>query len=145
MVIEDRDLAVGTVLTATYKAQVHTCEVIQTGAGVRYRLTASGQLFGSPSAAGSAVMQGIACNGWRFWRRAGEEVRHTPADARLAPRTTVPGVTRQIRRLPNQRGVPEGSLKWFCSGCMASFVFDGSGEPEACPEGHPRDEAGEVS
>ena len=42
MVIEDRDLAVGTVLTATYKAQVHTCEVIQTGAGVRYRLTASG-------------------------------------------------------------------------------------------------------
>ena len=89
-------------------------------------------------------MSGIACNGWRFWGHAGEEVNKRMAATTPARRKTVPGVTRQIRRLPNQRGVSEGGLKWFCSGCMASFVFEGSGEPEACPEGHPRDAASEV-
>lgn len=59
-------LAVGTRLVARYKSTEHVAEVVVTDGGVRYRL-ADGRVFKSPSAAGSAVMGGIACNGWRFW------------------------------------------------------------------------------
>ena len=44
----------------------------------------------------------------------------------------------QIRKLPNQKGVEVGTVKWFCSACMASFLVAGTETPEACPSGHPR-------
>ena len=46
---------------------------------LRFRL-ADGREFGSPSAAGSAVMGGISCNGWRFWSLAGERPTPRPAE-----------------------------------------------------------------
>lgn len=61
-----RTLAPGIVLTARYKGQQYTCEVVLTEAGVRYRL-ADGREFKSLSAAGQAVTGAIACNGPRFW------------------------------------------------------------------------------
>src|ERR1700720_1903375 len=64
--IEDRDLKAGTVLTARYKKQDRTCEVVETPDGVRYRLD-DGTEHRSPSSAGKAAMGGVACNGWRFW------------------------------------------------------------------------------
>src|SRR5438132_12051667 len=70
--IEDRDLKVGTVLTARYKKQDRTCEVVETADGVRYRLD-DGTEHRSPSSAGKAAMDGVACNGWRFWSVQGSE------------------------------------------------------------------------
>ncbi len=87
--IEDRSLKPGTVLVARYKKRDHRCEVVKGEAGkVRYRL-ADGREFTSPSAAGSAVMGGVACNGWRFWSVAGDEpatkATRTPKAAKKAP------------------------------------------------------------
>ena len=51
----------------------HRCEVVAGKDGKpRYRLE-DGWEFTSPSAAGSAVMGGVARNGWRFWSVEGAE------------------------------------------------------------------------
>ena len=66
MGIENRTLKAGTKLVARYKGQGHSAEVVKTGDGLGYRLE-DGRGFKSPSSAGSAVMGGKACNGWKFW------------------------------------------------------------------------------
>lgn len=48
-----------------------------------------------------------------------------------------------IKKLPNQRGVPEGSMKFWCSSCMKAFVAETTLIPDACPEGHARETADE--
>lgn len=58
----------GTMLVAKYKGHEHRAEVFRDDEGkARFRLE-DGREFKSPSAAGSAVMGGVACNGWRFGR-----------------------------------------------------------------------------
>jgi hypothetical protein len=70
----NRKLKVGTKLVAKYKGTIYHMEVIETKDGIRYRLSeAPFSEFKSPSAAGSEVMGGNACNGWRFWSLAGSE------------------------------------------------------------------------
>jgi hypothetical protein len=71
MTITDRNLSIGTQLSAKYKGQTYQATLVETEAGPRYRLD-DGREFKSPSAAGSAVMNGNACNGWAFWSLAGE-------------------------------------------------------------------------
>jgi hypothetical protein len=66
MAIQDRNLTPGTALVAKYKGETYQAEVVETEAGLRYRLS-DGREFKSPSSAGSAVMDGKACNGWSFW------------------------------------------------------------------------------
>jgi len=67
MSIEDRNLKPGTTLVARYRKKEYRAEVVAGEEGkVGYRLK-DGWEFTSPSAAGSAVMDGVACNGWRFW------------------------------------------------------------------------------
>ena len=66
MPIADRNLSVGTRLVGRYKGTTYRAEVVQTEDGLRYRLE-DGREFKSPSSAGSAVMSGVSCNGWRFW------------------------------------------------------------------------------
>ncbi len=103
MTIENRDLEPGTMLVARYKGQEHTAEVVQTETGLRYQL-ADGREFKSPSAAGSAVMGGTACNGWRFWSLAGS----LPPDGqavREAAQATKPG------RRPARPGPPVRAKK----------------------------------
>jgi hypothetical protein len=61
---------VGTTLTATYKGQAHTAEIVEgkdrpAGRAVKY----GDQLFASLSAAAKAVT-GHSANGWVFWRAA---------------------------------------------------------------------------
>jgi hypothetical protein len=71
MSIENRKLKPGTKLVAKYKGREHRAKVVAGKEGrVRYRL-ADGREFRSPSSAGSAVMGGVACNGWRWWSVAG--------------------------------------------------------------------------
>lgn len=68
-----KKLVAGLRLSATYRKVQHTAEVVATEDGtLRFRLS-DGREFKSPSAAGSAVMDGIACNGWRFWSLQGAE------------------------------------------------------------------------
>ena len=62
--------AVGTTLTAKYKGQAHTAEIVEAKElpaerGVKY----GEEIFSSLSAAGRAVT-GHATNGWRFWQLA---------------------------------------------------------------------------
>jgi len=131
------------VLTATYKQQAATCEVVETPEGTRYRL-ADGREFTSPSAAGSAVMGGVSCNGWRFWSLESAGTRGSDAveapKARPQPaRRRKPRVSGQISRIANQNSVPEGYVRWFCSACQKGFLMEGEGVPDSCPEGHPRE------
>ncbi len=147
MPISNRILPEGTTLTATFKKQGYTCSV-EAGEDGRaiYRLE-DGNTFSSPSAAGSKVMGGVACNGWRFWTVAGGDAAGEATDGPPEPhaRTTkaarpksTPKV-KQVRRVPNQRGVPEGEARWFCSACMKGFLTDAATPPETCPEGHARE------
>ncbi|MDA1061373.1 MAG: hypothetical protein O2895_00405 [Chloroflexi bacterium] len=87
-------MAAGMTLTAKYKKAEHTAEVVAGEDGkLVYRL-ADGREFKSPSAAGSAVMGGVACNGWRFWSLA-TDIAEAPtkpaakkAGAKRAPKHT---------------------------------------------------------
>ena len=68
-----KSLKAGTRLIGTHRKVRHAAEVVTGEDGkLRFRLE-DGREFGSPSAAGSAVMGGIACNGWRFWSLVDEE------------------------------------------------------------------------
>jgi len=140
MTVENRILPPGTRLMGTHKKTTYLCEVVQTPEGeTRFQLE-DGQRFTSPSSAGKAVMNGVSCNGWRFWSLAGEDrattVHVLPAE-RLAKVTTATRKARQIKKLPNQKGVPEGETRWFCSACMKGFLLPAGQNPAACPDGHP--------
>ena len=110
MVIENRDLDAGTKLVARYRGQEHTVLVVgDAKTGLGFELD-SGTIYKSLSSAGKAVMNGVACNGWRFWSRAGEAVTETaeevaPAHGANAKPTTK--TVRQISKIPNQKGVNE--------------------------------------
>jgi hypothetical protein len=135
MALEQRELAPGTKLVGTYKKTAYVCEVVSTPEGeTRYRLE-DGKLFKSPSSAAKAVMNGISANGWRFWSLEGTE----PEKAPKAEKAKVTGrkLLRQIKKLPNQKGAPEGQTRWFCSGCMAAFDRPTGQEPATCTQGHP--------
>ena len=102
-----KQLAAGMRLVASYRKAQHTAEVIQGEDGkLRFRL-ADGREFTSPSAAGSAVMGGIACNGWRFWSLSTDEAEEAkPATAKQA-RTKAP---RAKKAKPEPEAQPEGEI-----------------------------------
>ena len=100
MATENRNLAVGARLVARYKGETYTAEVVNSDGGGRYRL-ADGREFKSPSAAGSAVMGGMACNGWRFWSLADE----------LAEKAAVPDKKPETKK----NGLVE---RWRCLYCL---------------------------
>lgn len=122
MPIEDRNLTPGTKLEARYHGKVHTCEVVKTKEGIRYRLPGNDKEFKSPSAAGSAVM-GTACNGWRFWSLAGELKERAPKAAKMTKAEQV------ITPLDDNR--------MFCSACQEAFAATGTDIMMVrCPKGH---------
>ena len=155
MPIENRNLAVGTRLVARYKKQAHHADVVEGEVGkVRYRLK-DGREFKSPSAAGTAITN-KACNGWAFWSVAQATSDGTTEDAlesypwandaaKVAEQETMveeaaQGITGQpaasFRRVPNQRGVTEGSVRLYCGTCKTSFTAPEGQQPDACPERH---------
>lgn len=94
MAIQNRNLAVGTRLVARYKGKEYLATVVEGDHGnVHFRLE-DGREFNSPSAAGTAVMGGISCNGWRFWSVAGEGFMRQPVGIRqpspASEKVTVP-------------------------------------------------------
>ena len=146
MPIENRELTAGTRLVARYKKQEYSATVVEgEEGGLRYRLE-DGREFKSPSAAGSAVMGGVACNGWRFWSLAGEgnapapkKERKAPAP-KAAPKAKKPASKPQgFQRLANGEGAAEGTAKFFCDACMEAFEAPVDSEPTVCPKGHQPD------
>ena len=161
MVIENRTLAGGEEFVARYKGTEHRVVVLGDEAtGFGFEVDGDGKIHKSLSAAGSAVMGGTACNGWRFWSRAGElpearvkaerkpKATDAPDPEPATPRAAKErksSVLRVIRKIPNQKGVEEGHTKFFCSACMASFVIEGAAEPDVCPKGHAKLQADELA
>src|SRR5512140_466058 len=112
MTIENRDLPVGTKLVGTHKKTTYVCEVVEIpDGGTRFQLE-DGRLFNSPSSAGKAVMNGISCNGWRFWSVAGEGLARV--EKGTSPTTTQGSVrmptavkqVQQIKKLRSQKDAP---------------------------------------
>ena len=144
MPITNRNLPAGTVLAARYKGQTYRCTVLENEGRLAYSLE-DNSIHPSPSAAASKVMGGTSANGWRFWSLEGElPVKETKAEKAQNP-TGSAKMVKIIKRLPNQKGVPEGNTKFFCSGCMKAFVAETALIPETCPEGHAREMADEFA
>ena len=136
MPIENRNLLAGARLVANYKKQTHVCTIEADEEGKTAFVLADGRRFKSPSSAASAVMGGKAVNGWRFWSLE-DEPREPKAQATTGKPEKKNGATSKlISRTPNQKGVAEGQVRYFCNGCMASFTAPTGEAPEACPEGH---------
>ena len=143
MAIENRNLEAGTRLMANYKKARYVCTVEPEGDGLAFVLE-DGRRFKSPSAAGSAVMGGKAVNGWRFWSLEAEAASPNVAAESAKPTAKAAKAStskKLLYRLPNQRGVTEGSTRFWCNACMKSFTAEGSETPESCPAGHRADDA----
>src|SRR5262249_2382442 len=79
-------LGEGTTLVAKYKGTEHRAHVVRGEGGKLLFRLADGREFKSPSSAGSAVMDGITCNGWRFWSISDGTATQKPR----APKTAKP-------------------------------------------------------
>ena len=85
---ERKSIAAGQTLVAKYKGTEYRLAVtaLEDGA-LRYDL-ADGRTFRSLSAAGSAIMLGVSCNGWRFFSVEGTSPSPTKAATRAVKRST---------------------------------------------------------
>ena len=147
MPITNRNLPAGTVLAGRYKGQTYRCTVLENEGRLAYSLE-DNSIHPSPSAAASKVMGGTSANGWRFWSLEGdlpEKATKAKAEKTTKPTSIATKMVRVIKKLPNQKGVAEGSTKFFCSACMKAFVASGSHIPPQCPEGHAREQADEFA
>jgi hypothetical protein len=55
----------------------------------------------------------------------------------IAPTAEEPApAKKRIFRLPNQKGVPEGNVRWYCHDCGKSFLTELGETPQFCPQGH---------
>jgi hypothetical protein len=116
MALENRTLPVETRLVARYKGYSYHCVVTSRGDDkVSFTLDCPdhpdlhGKEFKSPSSAGSAVMGGTACNGWRFWSLAGAEGETTAG----APKPKKKGKAKTT-------GEPEEAIG--CGECAETFA-----------------------
>ena len=150
MAIENRNLPIGTRLVANYKKQKYVCTV-EAGEeeGALAFVLEDGSKHKSPSAAGSKVMGGTACNGWRFWSVEGEESpAREPKPAAKKSGAKAPGKARKPRRkafklieaMPDQAGVPDGMARFWCHGCQDAFEAEDGKLPIECPQGHSADD-----
>ena len=151
MPIENRNLTKGTKLTGRYHKQSYSCEVVENAEGkLRYRLE-DGRESKSPSAAGMAIT-GHACDGWVFWSvQTGEtttaseaekqeaapaaetEQKEEPATATTLIVTKTDPKKTGVFLVPNQKGVPEGQIRWFCRECGKNFMAAAVEVPGVCP------------
>jgi hypothetical protein len=128
MAIEDRNLKAGTKLVARYKGKEHGCTVMEgDDKGGRRFMLDDDRVFKSPSAAGSAVMGGITCNGWRFWSLEGSEEVKPKRAAKKAKANGNAG----FKRLEDGR--------YWCETCVDAFDAPKNVTPVGCPKGHSPD------
>jgi len=154
MPIGNRNLIKGTKLTGRYHKQSHSCDVVENAEGkLMYRLQ-DGREFKSPSAAGKAIT-GHACDGWVFWSVQTEENAAAPvakkqgaapaaeveqkAEPATEPAQSADKASSKktgVFLVPNQKGVPEGQIRWFCRDCGKSFITSAVEIPGICPAKH---------
>jgi hypothetical protein len=108
------------------------------------------------------AITGHACDGWVFWSVLIEETAQktdtenqaeaeptqgtivaTNANQVTEPSTeTAPSATKTdpkktgVFLVPNQKGVPEGQIRWFCRDCGKSFIASAVEVPGICPAKH---------
>ncbi len=126
MPIENRELAAGTRLVARYKKQDRTCEIVETPDGLRYRLD-DGTEHRSPSSAGKAAMDGVACNGWRFWSIEGTEPKpkaEKPAKAKKQPAAKKPAAKKGKAKSAKKPKAAKmaSAASYGCGACGESFT-----------------------
>ena len=142
MPVENRNLIKGIKLTGRYHKQSYICEVVEDAEGkLRYHLE-DGREFKSPSAAGMAIT-GHSCDGWKFWSLQTEETASAEAPAEEQPAEQTPEPAQNATKtdskktavflVPNQKGVPEGQIRWFCRDCGKSFIASAVEVPGTCP------------
>jgi hypothetical protein len=125
MPIEHRNLEAGTRLVARHKGKEHRCEVVQTDDGLRFR--ADGQDYRSPSSAGKAVMDGVACNGWRFWSVEGTEPKPRASKPKAkAPKKAAGKQAPAKKTAKGKRGKAKAASakshdSYGCGACGATF------------------------
>ena len=143
MPIENRNPTKGTKLTGRYHKQSYSCEVMENAEGkLRYKLE-DGREFKSPSAAGIAITE-HACDGWKFWSlQTKENAPATEPETKEQPAEPTPEPVQKFTKtdpkktgvflVPNQKGVPEGRIRWFCRDCGKSFIVSAVEVPGVCP------------
>src|SRR3954467_15001844 len=132
MAITNRDLPAGTKLTGTYKKQTYDCTV-EAGEQGKLAFVVDEKRYSSPSSAGSAVMGGTACNGWRFWTVDGEEPTLSEVPAKMPKPAKAKGSAKKLlKRIPGL-GLQDGERRFWCPACQKSFVTIEE-DPQACPE-----------
>lgn len=117
MPIENRDLPAGTVLKARHKGKEHTCEVVKTKDGLRYRLK-DGKEFNSPSSAGREITGGVAVNGWRFWSLEGDR-KSKKAKAEKHKKAPTKKAVKSKRKRVAKKKVAKAAAKADAYGCGA--------------------------
>src|SRR5439155_16956130 len=119
--IENRDLTVGTKLVGKYRGTHHSA-MVSAGEGGKLVFTLDdGRRYKSPSAAASAIMGGTAANGWRWWSVEGDVRAPDSTKAEKPKKAPEPATDKSrkiVRRVANQKGVPEGGVRFFCDACM---------------------------
>ena len=125
MPIENRDLAAGTVLKARHKGQEHSCEVVKTADGLRYRL-ADGKESNSPSSAGREITGGVAVNGWRFWSLEGDlKPRKAKAEKPATKKAPAKKAAKGKGKKAAKKKVARAAAKtdaYGCGACGESFA-----------------------
>jgi len=135
MAISNREIKSGMVLTGRYHKVEHTCEVVEKDGRLVYRVM--GEDYKSISAAGSSVT-GHPCNGWVFWSESTTKAEESsqPVQTETTETEAVEDKQSVCRRNPNQKGVPQGHVRWHCYACRKSFLLPAGQMPRGCP-GHP--------
>ena len=120
--------------------QERTCEVVQTDdatpgsaqSGVRFRLD-DGTEHRSPSSAGKQAMNGVACNGWRFWSLQGDlkpakepkaKKPEKPAKPAKAPAKATPkkGAKKTAKKAAKKKSARMASTgSYGCGACGQEF------------------------
>ena len=140
MAIGNREVKPGMVLTGKYHKVEYNCEVVEKDGKLAYRVM--GEDYKSISAAGSSVT-GHPCNGWVFWSEetgkigsVSQPVKTETTETENKADDDVQDKKSVCRRNPNQKGVPQGQVRWHCYACRKSFLLPSAQMPAGCP-GHP--------
>jgi hypothetical protein len=105
---------------ARHKKQHFVCEVVQTDAGVGYRV--GDKDFTSPSSAGRDVTGGVAVNGWRFWSLEGAlKPRSAKTATKKAPAKKAPATKKGAKKAKANAQRAGTGRSYGCGVCGEEF------------------------
>ena len=146
MAIEDRNIKAGQVFVARYKGEDYKATASEKDGKTTFAVDGIEGEFTSLSSAGSKVMNGVACNGWRFWSPEGQapaprgrkakENSGTETTKTKTPRSRKPKKVQVVQKIKDQGGAEEGMIMYHCSACMDAFELPKADAfPTECPQG----------